>query len=72
MLATTGSRPKDGYLLYSDGNSNFRATVTDSGQSSGIGSDDFALTIYDKNSVLYKSVPTRLLGGGNVVIHGAK
>jgi len=64
------TRASDGYLLYSDGNSTFNATVTDSGQSSGIGSDKFQLTVYDKNSVLYKSVPETLLGGGNVVIHG--
>ena len=66
------NRAKDGYVLFSDGNSNFSATVIDSGQSSGIGSDSYSLTVYDKNSVLYKSVPTALLGGGNVVIHGSK
>jgi hypothetical protein len=65
------NRASDGYLLYSDGNSTFSATVVDSGQSSGIGSDSYQLTVYDKNGVLYKSVPTALLRGGNVVIHGA-
>jgi hypothetical protein len=69
------NRASDGYVLYSDGNSTFSATVEDSGQSSGIGSDKFALTVYDKNSVLYKQVgvPTSLyLQGGNVVIHPSK
>jgi hypothetical protein len=66
------NRASDGYLLYSDGNSTFSATVTDSGQSSGIGSDKYQLTVYDKNAVLYKFVPETLLSGGNVVIHGAK
>ncbi len=64
------NRASDGYVLYSDGNSTFNATVVDRGQSSGIGSDSFTLTVYDKNAVLYKSVPTTLLSGGNVVIHG--
>jgi hypothetical protein len=66
------NRASDGYVLYSDGNSTFGATVTDSGASSGIGSDSYQLTVYDKNAVLYKSVPTALLQGGNVVIHGGK
>ena len=66
------NRASDGYVLFSEGNANFAATVIDSGQSSGIGSDSYALTVYDKNGVLYKSVPTTLLGGGNIVIHGAR
>jgi hypothetical protein len=67
------TRAKDGYILYSDGNSTFNATAADSGQSSGIGSDKYVLNVYDKNGVLYKQigVPTELvLQGGNVVIHG--
>jgi hypothetical protein len=67
------NRASDGYVLYSDGNSTFNATVTDSGKSTGVGSDMYALTVYDKNGVLYKQigVPTAsLLQGGNVVIHG--
>ncbi len=63
------NRSSDGALLYNEGNAAFQATVVDSGQSSGIGSDSFALTVYDKNGVVYKSVPTTLLQGGNVVIH---
>jgi hypothetical protein len=63
------NRASNGIQLYNDGNATFSATVVDSGQSSGIGSDSFALTAYDKNGVLYKSIPTSLLGGGNVVIH---
>jgi hypothetical protein len=66
------NRASDGYLLYGDGNATFSATVVDSGSSSGIGSDSYMLKVYDKNSVLYKSVPTTFLSGGNVVIHGAK
>jgi hypothetical protein len=69
------NRASDGYVLYSDGNGTFNATVTDSGESSGIGLDDFQLTVYDKNGVLYKQVgvPTPiLLKGGNVVIHPGK
>ena len=34
--------------------------------------DAAGLTVYDKNAVIYKSVPTVLLGGGNVVIHPVK
>jgi hypothetical protein len=63
------NRASDGAQLYADGNATFTATVVDSGQSSGIGSDSLALTVYDKNGVVYKSVPTSLLGGGNVVAH---
>ena len=63
------NRSSDGALLYSDGNAAFQATATDSGQSSGIGSDSFSLTVYDKNGVVYKSVPVTLLQGGNVVVH---
>jgi hypothetical protein len=46
----------------------FTAKVTDSGKSSGIRLDKFALTLY-KNGGLYKSVPDSLLQGGNVVVH---
>src|SRR2546425_10616284 len=71
------NRASDGVLLFSDGNATFNATTMDSSQNSGIGSDTFALTVYDKNGVLYKSVPLSsgnpatptYLQGGNVVIH---
>jgi hypothetical protein len=63
------NRAGDGVALSNDGNATFTATVLDSGQSSGIGSDKLALTVFDKNGVTYKSVPTAFLGGGNVVIH---
>ncbi len=59
----------NGATLFSDGNATFSATVTDSGQASGVGSDAFSLTVYDKNAVLYKSVPVSLLQGGNVIVH---
>ena len=64
------NRASDGYVLYSDGNATFSATVVDSGQSSGIGSDSFQLTVYDKNAVLYKNRCRGASQGGNVVIHG--
>jgi hypothetical protein len=74
------NRASDGYVLYSDGNSTFNATVIDSGASSGIGSDRFQLIVYDKNSVIYKQAGdlggpapyfnALTLQGGNVVIHG--
>jgi hypothetical protein len=63
------NRASNGVQLYGDGNATFTATVVDSGKSSGIGSDKFALTVYGKNGVLYKSVPVTPLRGGNVVIH---
>jgi hypothetical protein len=66
------NRASDGVQLWGDGNATFVATVTDSGQSSGIGSDMFALTVYDKNGIRYKLVPTAYLQGGNVVIHNPK
>jgi hypothetical protein len=65
------NRAKDGASLYSDGNGTFSATATDSGQSSGIGADSFAITVYDKNGTVYKTVPTTILSGGNVVVHNA-
>jgi hypothetical protein len=63
-------RASDGVQLYGDGSATFIAKVIDSGNKSGIGSDKFSLTVYDKNGVLYKSVPQwALLQGGNVVVH---
>ncbi len=59
----------NGATLFSSGNATFTASVTDSGKTSGVGSDAFSLTVYDKNGVLYKTVPTSLLQGGNVIIH---
>jgi hypothetical protein len=63
------NRASDGVQLYGDGNATFNATAVDSGQNSGIGSDTYALRVYDKNAVLYKDVPTATLQGGNVVVH---
>src|SRR5205085_1231946 len=68
------TRASDGVVLYSDGSLSFTATAMDSGQSSGIGSDSFQLTVYDKNGVVYKQIGVAnaaMLQGGNVVIHGA-
>jgi hypothetical protein len=61
----------DGAQLYGNSNATFSATVTDSGASSGIGSDSFTLTVYDENGALYKALPSNpavTLSGGNVVI----
>jgi hypothetical protein len=63
------NRASDGVQLYSDGNGTFSATATDSGQSSGIGSDTYSLIVYDKNAAQYKYVPATSLQGGNVVVH---
>ena len=54
------------------GNWRFVATVTDTNANSGIGTDKFAITVWDKENQLYKTVPTTLLAGGNVVIHNPK
>lgn len=62
------NRSSDGALLFSEGNATFQATVVDSGENSGSG-DAFSLVVYDKNGVVYKSVPTAPLQGGNIVIH---
>jgi uncharacterized membrane protein len=63
------NRASDGSQLYSDGNATFTATATDSGSSSGIGTDSFALSVWDKNGVPYKSVGQTTLMGGNIVVH---
>jgi hypothetical protein len=43
--------------------------VKDTDQNPAAGNDTFALTVYDHNAVLYKSVPANTpLQGGNVVI----
>jgi hypothetical protein len=60
----------DGAILLSEGNATFDATVTDSGQSSGIGLDDYSLTVTRSGGTTpFKYVPRTLLKGGNVVIH---
>jgi hypothetical protein len=59
----------DGASLYSDGSATFQAVEIDTNKSSGIGYDSFALSAWDKNGVLYKSVQATLLSGGNVIIH---
>jgi hypothetical protein len=58
-----------GASLFSDGAASFKAVVIDTNKSSGIGFDSFALTVWDKKAVVYKSVPSTLLSGGNVIIH---
>ncbi len=62
------NRSSDGAELYSEGNATFQATVVDSGETTGSG-DAFSLVVYDRNGVVYKSVPATPLQGGNVVIH---
>jgi hypothetical protein len=61
------NRASDGLQLWGDGNATFVATVTDSGLSSGIGNDVFQLSVWDKDGVPYKMVPSTLLSGGNVM-----
>ncbi len=46
-----------------------RPLSIDTNKSSGIGFDSFSLTVWNKNGVVYKLVPTTLLSSGNVVIH---
>ena len=56
--------------LFNDGNWRYTASATDVDK--GSGSDAFAITIWDKNNQLYKSVPTTPLSGGNITIHNPK
>jgi hypothetical protein len=64
------TRNSDGASLFSEGNATFDATVTDSGQSSGIGVDDYTLTVTRSGGTTpFKYVPRTLLKGGNIVIH---
>ena len=66
----TVSRASDGALMWSEGNATFDATVTDSGNSSGIGTDNYSLTVTrNGGSAPFKYVPRTTLSGGNVVIH---
>jgi hypothetical protein len=62
------NRASDGVQLWSDGNATFVATVIDSDNTSGIGSDAFRLSVWDKNGVPYKMVPSTSLSGGNLVV----
>jgi hypothetical protein len=57
-------------VLFSDGNWRFTAAATDVDK--GSGSDAFAITIWNKNNELYKSVPATPLSGGNITIHNPK
>jgi hypothetical protein len=73
--ATIQVNSTNGTLLWSEGNGRFCATVKDSGQSSGIGVDDYSL-IFTRGGAdcttptgAYKYVPATLLSGGNVVVH---
>jgi Galactose oxidase, central domain len=63
------NRASDGAVLFSEGNATFSATVIDTNQNSGSGSESYAVTVYNKDAVLYKSVAQSLLQGGNVVVH---
>jgi hypothetical protein len=64
------NRASDGLLLWSEGNASFDSTVTDSGESSGIDADDFAITVIRNGATSpYKFAPKTLLKGGNIVIH---
>nr|MBA2382514.1 MBG-2 domain-containing protein [Chloroflexota bacterium] len=63
------NRASDGASLFSEGNATFIAAVTDSGASSGIGQDDFAITVTRSDGTQFKFVPVTKLSGGNVVVH---
>jgi hypothetical protein len=63
------NRASDGVQLLGEGNATFISSVTDSGASSGIGSDDYALTVTRSNGEQWKFVGVTKLGGGNVVVH---
>ncbi len=72
------NRASDGADLLTDGNATFRLVAVDSGQSSGIGVDSFAIRVLDKDGHEYKLVGTwtgptysggLLLSGGNVMVH---
>jgi hypothetical protein len=63
------NRASDGVQLWGEGNATFISTVTDSGQSSGIDSDDFALNVTRSDGSQFKFVATTKLKGGNVVVH---
>jgi hypothetical protein len=63
------NRASDGALLFGEGNATFSATVIDTNQNSGSGSESYSVTVYNKDAVLYKQVAQSLLQGGNVVVH---
>jgi hypothetical protein len=71
-------RASNGAELLTDGNATFRLVVVDSGHSSRIGADKFAIRVLDKDGAEYKVVgswsgPTYvggvLLSGGNTMVH---
>ncbi len=59
------NQASNGAPLYSEGNATFQASVTDTNDAG----DSFALTVYLKNGVPYKSLPETLLQGGNIIAH---
>ena len=72
------NRSSDGTEISTDGNATFTLVAVDSGQSSGIGVDAFAIRVLDKDGREYKVVGTWadttygggiLLSGGNVMVH---
>lgn len=72
------NRASDGATLYTDGNATFRLVALDSGQSSGIGVDSFAIRVLDKDGREYRLVGSWSggtyaggvsLSGGNVMVH---
>jgi hypothetical protein len=72
------NRASDGTELYTDGNATFALVAVDSGQSSGIGVDRFAIVVFDKTGAVVKVVGSWtgsvyrsgvLLSGGNVSVH---
>ena len=66
------NRASDGVQLWSDGNCTFIAKVIDTNSSSGIGSDSFQLSVWDKYGIPYKIVAKTLLSGGNVIVRNPR
>ena len=61
------NRQSDGATIFSDGGATFSARAYDSGVTTGAG-DTFGLTVYDKNGVMYRSIPATAMQGGNLVV----
>ncbi|MGA2490597.1 MAG: MBG domain-containing protein, partial [Anaerolineales bacterium] len=58
-----------GAALYSDTAATFKAVAVDTNKNPATKSDSFALTVWDKKGVVYKTVLTSLLSQGDIVIH---
>ncbi len=66
------NRASDGVQLWSDGNCTFIAKVIDTNSQSGIASNSFQLSVWDKYGIPYKIVIRTLLSGGNVIVRNPR